>query len=164
MGNKYRTKRFTLLEMLVSMTIIAICFTVILSAISQNIKNTSIAEGYTTAALLAKGKLAEINNSDSLEEGEEEGDFDDTNYPGFKWKKEIKLIEDVKDPDQTFEYVKSDDLISDDSSSSSDDSKNKKSLYRVILYIIFSKGNQERKVKFETVLNKSFGKSEEARS
>jgi prepilin-type N-terminal cleavage/methylation domain-containing protein len=149
-NNRARCKRFTLLEILVAMTIISICFVVMLNALSLNITNTAIAEGYTTACLLAKEKMVEILQRDKFEEGTEHGDFGD-DYLDFEWEEDIKLLEYYDDnKDASFDDSEDDEKVVDD-----DQAKDKKYLFQVKLKIVFKKGNQVRSLKFETVVYES---------
>lgn len=81
---------FTLLEVLVAITVSSILFTVLLGGFSASIKNTSIAEGYTTAAFLAKEMMTRIESEKNLASGISRGDFGD-DYPGFRWESQVKL-------------------------------------------------------------------------
>ena len=85
----YRKNTFSLIEILVALMIIAVCFTVFMQALSLNIKNTGIAKNYISANLLATKKLVEITTNDKLKVEKKEGEFGDS-YPGFKWELNIK--------------------------------------------------------------------------
>ena len=87
--NNSTKNNFSLIEVLVALTIIAICFTVLMSALSLNIKNTGIAKSYITANLLAKRKIVALVSSDKIKNGKKNGEFGDK-YPGFKWKTDVK--------------------------------------------------------------------------
>ncbi len=79
---------FSLIEVLVALCIISICFTVYMQALRVNIDNTAVSQSYITACLLANKKLAKLSKSKKLEEGKKEGDFGDE-YPTFKWKLDV---------------------------------------------------------------------------
>jgi prepilin-type N-terminal cleavage/methylation domain-containing protein len=104
--NHYRKNSFSLIEVLVALTVIAVCFSVYMRALNLNIKNTNVSKSYITANLLAKKKLAKlVTNNDiskesdkseadkdqknKIEEGKKHGNFG-YNFPGFKWKSDIK--------------------------------------------------------------------------
>ena len=143
--------KFTLLEILVAMTIISICFIVMLNALGINIKNTSIAEGYTTACFLAKTKIVEVFQSDSFEEGTEYGDFGD-DYSDFEWEEDVKILEYYNDNrDFSFDDYDVEDETSD-KSEEKDEPEEQKKLFQVNLKISFKAGNQIRSVNFETVV------------
>ena len=116
MVRRYRKSDFSLIEVLVALTIIAVSFSVYMRALSLNIKNTGVAKSYITACLLAKKKLTKLaldnkktnkndksksKNEDENEDKDvtkneaKEGDFG-IDYPGFSWqlktKKQSKYI------------------------------------------------------------------------
>lgn len=80
---------FTLLEVLVALTVSGVLFTVILSGFGANLNNTSIAEGYTTASFLVKEIMTDLENEKKMRIGKREGDFGE-DYPGFRWEAYIK--------------------------------------------------------------------------
>ena len=84
-----RKNNFSLIEVLVALTIIAVCFSVYMRALSLNIKNTGISKSYITALLLAKEKLTKLATDDKIKEGKTKGEFSG-NYPGFRWMSDIK--------------------------------------------------------------------------
>ena len=55
---------FSLIEVLVALTIMAVSFGVYMQALSLNIKNTGIAKNYVTASLLAKEKIIDLTFKD----------------------------------------------------------------------------------------------------
>jgi competence protein ComGC len=147
--SRVKYHNFTLLEILVAMTIISISFIVMLNALSLNITNTAIAEGYTNACLLAKEKMVEIYQRDKLEEGTEYGDFGD-DYPEYEWEEDIKLLEYYDDnKGASFDDY---DTGEKDEEAADDQAKDKKCLFQVNLKINFKKGNRVRHLKFETVV------------
>ena len=85
----YRKNTFSLIEILVALMIIAICFAVFMQALSLNIKDTGIAKSYITANFLATKKLAEIVTNEKIKAGKKNGEFGDS-YLGFRWKSDIK--------------------------------------------------------------------------
>ena len=112
MVRRYRKSDFSLIEVLVALTIIAVSFSVYMRALSLNIKNTGVAKSYITACLLAKKKLTKLSlndkktnkNDQSKSKDEDEGineneakkgDFG-IDYLGFSWelktKKQSKYI------------------------------------------------------------------------
>ena len=85
-------KGFTLLEVMVAVSIIAIVFTAVFKMHSQTISMQSASIFYTTAPLLAQKKIAEIKITpiDELMDGS--GDFGD-DFPGYNWKVSIEDVE-----------------------------------------------------------------------
>jgi type II secretion system protein I len=79
----------TLLEVLVAVTIAGVAFVVLMSGFGANLKNTGIAEDYTTAAFLAKDLLAELELKKDLQAGQENGDFGE-NFPNYRWSTEVE--------------------------------------------------------------------------
>lgn len=69
---------FTLLEVLVAFTLLALTFGTIMEIISGSAKNTVKASQNTKIAMLAQSKMDELGLFEVLEEGSSQGDFDDT--------------------------------------------------------------------------------------
>ena len=95
-GSSNRRKRrsggFTLLEILVAFTILAIVLTALIQAFSQGLRTSVVAEEHATAVLLARSKLAEVGSSIPLEESEQSGDFED----GLGWRLTIRSPQDAE--------------------------------------------------------------------
>jgi prepilin-type N-terminal cleavage/methylation domain-containing protein len=89
---------FTLLEVMVSLAILAMALVVLVGITTQNVRNTHHAKRTTVATFLARAKMAELEDV-VLHEGfvdsdqEEEGDFSDNAQPGFRWKAIIEKVE-----------------------------------------------------------------------
>ena len=83
---------FTLLEVLISLLIIAIVLITCLRAQNQSIRLYHLSRDMTIATILARQKMGEIELAVKLGEfpelGEDEGDFEDT-FPGFSWQKSV---------------------------------------------------------------------------
>ena len=79
---------FTLLEILVAISIMAICLTVILQLFSGSLKSGKLSDDYTRAVFHAKEIMEEILVSSALTEGISEGRFDDS----YSWKAEIARV------------------------------------------------------------------------
>ena len=77
---KVRSGGFTLLQVLVAFTVLAISLGVLFEIFSTGMRASRSAEEYTRATLLAESKLAAIGITDALEEGETTGDFGDGYY------------------------------------------------------------------------------------
>jgi general secretion pathway protein I len=81
---------FTLLEVMVALAIIAFSFVALLSSQSQSIAIASIARFETTASLLARQKLADVEMQDFQQVSSESGTFED--FPGYEWQLESKPL------------------------------------------------------------------------
>lgn len=73
-----KSKGFTLLEMLVAFTLLAITFGTIMQIIGGSTKNTMKAAHNTKIAMLSQSKMDELGLHEKIEEGSTNGDFDDT--------------------------------------------------------------------------------------
>jgi general secretion pathway protein I len=78
---------FTLLEVMIAIAVLAISLTVIYGSQSQSVSLATESKFNTTAALLLKQKVAELE-SGVVDLREDEGDFGDE-YPNFRWKIEV---------------------------------------------------------------------------
>jgi type II secretion system protein I len=76
-------KGFTLLEVLLSLSIISISLLVIINCFSQAVSAKKSVLNYTQAMFLADEKIAELKNG-SLSEIAKQGNFDPP-YEKFKW-------------------------------------------------------------------------------
>ena len=88
---------FTLLEVMVAVAIIAISFVSLIGSQTQSISIAEIARFETSAAMLARGKIAELEIEEfetlSSSSGEFEGDF-----AGFNWQTTVEdLTEEETD-------------------------------------------------------------------
>jgi type II secretion system protein I len=83
---------FTLLEVLISLLIIAIVLISCLRAQNQSIRLYTLSREMTIATILARQKMGEIENEATgfPELGEEEGDFEEQ-FPEFTWKKAVSV-------------------------------------------------------------------------
>lgn len=89
-----RQAGFSLLEVLVAFTILALSLGVLLQIFSRAMTTTAIGEGYDRAAALAELKLRQVGYEIPLEPGVHEGETDD----GLAWT--IRIVPDwgVEDP------------------------------------------------------------------
>jgi len=85
--NRKDQRGFTLLEIVVALTIAAIALPALLKAFSEGTKTHSIIENRTTAFYLLKLKMSEIEMMGELEVGSDEGDFGDDSR--FQWTADI---------------------------------------------------------------------------
>ena len=79
---------FTLLEVMVAVAIIAISFVSLLGAQSQSISLAAISRFETTASMLARQKLAELQTESFTELSSGEGDFEE-DFADFHWQAEV---------------------------------------------------------------------------
>jgi len=78
-------KGFTLLEVLVAFTMLAVTFATVMQIIAGSARSTVKASQNTKIAMLAQSKLDELGLFELLEEGNTSGDFDHTT----SWQLEI---------------------------------------------------------------------------
>ena len=83
---------FTLLEIMVALSIIAIVLVSVYKMQAQTISMIYASKFYTTAPLLAQLKIAEVEIENPGEQTDDSGDFGDE-FPGYKWNVIINDIE-----------------------------------------------------------------------
>ena len=88
-GKDYRCGGLTLVEVLVALSLLAICLVVILQLFSEGLKSGKLSDDYTRGIFHAKEKMEELLLSNVVEEGITEGEFGD----GFRWKADIVRLE-----------------------------------------------------------------------
>jgi general secretion pathway protein I len=76
-----RAQGFTLLEVLVAFTILALVMGALLQIFSGGLRTAEIASNHAVGALLAESKLAAIGIEEPLVAGERTGTFDN----GYRW-------------------------------------------------------------------------------
>jgi general secretion pathway protein I len=86
-------KGFTLIEILVAMSVLSISLVVVFQVFSGGLKSSKLSERYTRAIFYAREKMEEILLSDELTEAVTEGEFEDS----FKWKAEVALVEPIEE-------------------------------------------------------------------
>jgi general secretion pathway protein I len=79
-----RDSGFTFLEVMVAVALLAITLTAVLGSQSQSVSLASESRFYTTATLLAQGKMAEIEAKDFGTLSSDSGDFGE-DFPGYTW-------------------------------------------------------------------------------
>ena len=85
-----RQAGFTLIEMVVATVLLVLGVVGALACISSATRSTSISSEYTTAALLAQQKIAEVEATpDQIQGGEQSGDFGEE-HPTFSWRQNIE--------------------------------------------------------------------------
>ncbi len=85
-----RSGGFTLLEVLVAFALLAVMLVALLQAFTQGLGVQHAAEERSTAVLVARSKLAEVDRVLPLEEGEESGELED----GLAWRLVVTPHED----------------------------------------------------------------------
>lgn len=79
-----QTRGFTLLEVMVAMSIMAIGLVAVFQMQSQSISMSTEARFQTTASLLAQSKMVELEAINMLENHKEKGDFA-PEHPDYGW-------------------------------------------------------------------------------
>jgi type II secretion system protein I len=79
---------FTLLEVLISLLIVAIVLVTCIRAQNQSIRLYNLSRDMTVATILARQKMGEIEAPGFPELEEDEGDFEEQ-FSGFSWKKAV---------------------------------------------------------------------------
>ena len=95
-----RRDGFTLIEILVAISILAISLVVIMQLFSGGLKSSSLSDKYVRAIFHAREKMEEILVLGVISEGELEGDFDDS----YRWKTEIILIPSAEEEESKLPY------------------------------------------------------------
>jgi len=85
---------FTLLEVIVALTIVALCFSVLLGVISGGLGQTNRAETLAAAGSLAQSLLADLGTEIPIAPGETDGQFAN----GFRWRLRIEPYTDPTIP------------------------------------------------------------------
>lgn len=120
---------FTLLEVLVSVAILAISIVTLLIIRNNSVKETAKTKTAVTAAVLAREKMGEIESND-VNELTESGEFD--GYPGYRWTKEVFL-----------EEVSTDSGTTGGSGATQDPPKE---IYKVVLTVAYPDDTEEKKL------------------
>ena len=88
---KFLSSGFTLLEVMIAVSIIAISFVTLIGSQSQSVSIAGQTRFAVTSALLAQQKMAEIESTEFDQIYSGSGDFGD-DYPGYAWKSEISEL------------------------------------------------------------------------
>ncbi len=83
---------FTLIEVMVALSIISIALVSVYRLHGQTIDMLNDIKFYTAAPLLAQSKMAEIETLAADELGDNSGDFGD-DFPGFNWQVTVNEVE-----------------------------------------------------------------------
>src|SRR3990172_2697034 len=93
------TTGFTLMEVVVALAILGVGLTVIIELFSGGLRLGRASVEYTKAVNYGRTKLAEIALKDTMEEGSEEGEFDET----YRWQMGVRKV-DVLYLDEKTDY------------------------------------------------------------
>lgn len=89
---KYR-RGFTLIEMIVATTLLALGVLASMVALSSSTQATTVSEQNHVAALLGQKRLSELElQPDSLGSGDQGGDFGEQ-YPGYSYKQSVEATD-----------------------------------------------------------------------
>lgn len=86
-----RNTGFTLLEVMIAVTIIAIVLVAVFGSQSQSLSLANDAKFNTTAALLAQSKMAEVETGNSLDLSSTSGDFGE-DFPDYQWELNVSEV------------------------------------------------------------------------
>lgn len=97
---------FTLLEMMVAVSVIAIVLLAVYRLHSQTLLMNQSAQFYSLAPLLAQKKLAELATGEDMDLLEQNGDFGD-DYPGYRWEvnSETVTAESLQNTEDRFRRI-----------------------------------------------------------
>ena len=88
-GDRHASDGFTLLEIMVAVSIAALGLVTVMQLFAMGLKATKKTEEMTTAVLYAKNLAGDIMTRNILEEGIESGQFD----PKYSWEREVILYD-----------------------------------------------------------------------
>jgi general secretion pathway protein I len=89
MGN--RSRGFTLIEILIAISIIAIALLSVNRLQSQTLVMAQATQFYTLAPILAQSKMADFEEKSGSELADDSGDFGE-DYPGYRWQATIEGV------------------------------------------------------------------------
>ncbi len=91
---------FTLVELMVAVTVITIGMVFVLGAFNQCLSSMTTAEKMVVACGLLEEKMPEIDaiykEAHGAQPGEWDGDFEDEKYKDYSWSRKVWLFPDVK--------------------------------------------------------------------
>jgi len=88
-GQMREQQGFTLLEVMVSVTLISIALVALIGSQSRSVSIATGSRFETTASFLARAKMTELLLGDFEELGSGEGDFGE-DFPGYRWRTEVR--------------------------------------------------------------------------
>ena len=84
---------FTLIEILVAISVLAISLVVILQLFSGGLKSVRLSDQYTRAIFFAREKMEEVLLMEDLEEGTREGSQEGESEDLFRWRADVVRVE-----------------------------------------------------------------------
>ena len=123
-----KQKGFTLLEVLIAFTMLAVIFSTVMEVIAGSARNTRKASYNTKIALLSQSKLDELGLHEKLEEGSTNGNFDQNT----SWQLEVKPYDAPYEGDYNQDFTAVE-------------------LMEVTLYVTSEAGNRQRTTEFHTL-------------
>jgi general secretion pathway protein I len=103
-----RNRGFTLLEVMIAVAIIGIALVAVLGSQSQSLSLASEAKFNTTAALLAQGKMAEIETESMENLSSDSGDFGE-DFPNYHWEYTVSSLS-IAGVEQALDFLRQIDL------------------------------------------------------
>ena len=97
-----RQKGFSLLEVLVAFSILALSMGVLMQIFSGGLRNVEQSTHHTKAVALAKSLLARVGTEIALLPGEQSGEFGDSERPAeqYSWQLRLQALDDVPEAGQ----------------------------------------------------------------
>jgi general secretion pathway protein I len=89
-GSPKHNKGFSLLEILVAFTLLAVAMGVLMQIFSSGVNGATLADRYAKATMYAESKLATVGIEETLKEGSAAGKFDDD----FSWSVVVRPYQD----------------------------------------------------------------------
>ncbi len=80
---------FTLLEVMVAVAIMAMVLVTLIGLKNKSMQDVALAQHMTTATMLAKRTMEETIAAKPLMPSEDDGEFPETEFKGYTWKKTI---------------------------------------------------------------------------
>ncbi|RAL22818.1 hypothetical protein DL240_07955 [Lujinxingia litoralis] len=108
MINRRRTSRgFTLVEVLIALAILASALTILMGTVSQSGQQSVYASRLTTASLLARGKMVDLEyvlkeEGFNASQRQFSGDFSREGYPDLRWEATVDPVEIPPEVEETF--------------------------------------------------------------
>lgn len=91
---RFASAGFTLLEILVAFTLLALAMGIIMQIFSRGVNGADLADRYAKAAMLAESRLASIGVEEVLSEGDSSGQFNDD----FGWTMSVRAYVSANEP------------------------------------------------------------------
>ena len=115
MRNSHPYSGFTLLEIMVALSVIALVLVSVYRLHAQTISMSYDARFYATAPFLAQLKISELENTTIETLADDSGDFGDE-HPGYRWMLEIQDVvsEPLGESSQNFKKIDVTVLLNDD--------------------------------------------------